>query len=118
VVLRALSRLFCVHGLRLGFGTTLSLTEIALICLVERWKAREYWRIKENLKFEISSKNLGKLKIRESFLLAMPEKHWLIMRDMKKGFHEDSSYLNGGPDKAFQLLISLRTESTQKHALI
>lgn len=58
------------------------------------------------------------MKIRESFLSAMPEKHWLIMRDMKKGFHEDSSYLNGGPDKAFQLMILLRTESTQKHALI
>jgi len=48
----------------------------------------------------------------------MPEKHWLIMRDIKKSFHEDSSYLNGGPDKAFQLMILLRTESTQKHALI
>ena len=55
MVLRALSRLFCVHGLRLGSGATLSLTEIALICLVERWEAREYWWIKENLKFEISS---------------------------------------------------------------
>jgi len=40
------------------------------------------------------------------------------MRDIKKGFHEDSSYVNGGPDKAFQLMILLRTESTQKHALI
>jgi len=48
----------------------------------------------------------------------MPEKHWLIMRDIKKGFHEDSLYLNGGHDKAFKLLILLRTERTQKHALI
>jgi len=37
---------------------------------------------------------------------------------MKKGFHEDPSYVPGGPDKAFQLMILLRTESTQKHALI
>jgi len=48
----------------------------------------------------------------------MPEKHWLIIRDMKKGFHEDPSYVTGSPGKAFQLMILLRTESTQKHALI
>jgi len=48
----------------------------------------------------------------------MPEKHWLIIRDMKKGFHEDCSYVTGGPDTAFQLMILLRTESTQKHTLI
>jgi len=29
----------------------------------------------------------------------MPEKHWLIIRDMKKDFHEDSSYVTSGPDK-------------------
>jgi len=48
----------------------------------------------------------------------MPEKHWLIIRDMKKGFHEDSSFVTGGPDKVFQHMILLRTGNTQKRALI
>jgi len=81
-------------------------------------RTREFFGIKENLKSEISSKNLVRLKIRESFLSAMPEKHWLIIRDMKNGFHEDPLYVTGSHGKAFQLMILLRTESTQKHALI
>jgi len=66
-------------------------------------RAREYFRIKENHKFKISSKNLDKLKIRELFLSALPEKHWLNIRDMKKGFHEDSAYWKGGHDKRSSL---------------
>jgi len=81
-------------------------------------RARKFFGIKENFKFEISSRNLVRFKIRESFLSVMPEKHWLIIRDIKNGFYEDSSYMTGGPDKVFQHMILLRTGSTQKHALI
>jgi len=48
----------------------------------------------------------------------MPEKHWLIIRDMKNGFHEDPPCVTGSHDKAFQLMVLPRTESTQKHTLI